>query len=370
MRIVVTGGNGFIGKNLRMRLAEAGHTDVLSVTRATSHTELVDALAGADFVFHLGGVNRPRDEAEFFVGNAHLTEKICRLLSATGRRVPLALTSSTQAVLENAYGRSKREAEQAVERYATETGAPVFVRRLTNVFGKWAQPNHNSAVATFCHNLARGLPITVNDPTSALRLLYIDDVVDHLMGLLDPVARQVASADVGPVYETTVGSVAEMISEFVASRRTMRIPPVGAGLTRALYATFVSYLPNEEFTYDLPRHADQRGIFVEMLKTGDTGQFSFFTAGPGVTRGEHYHHTKTEKFLVVRGTARFQFRHVISGERLDILTDDRTSRVVETVPGWVHNISNAGADELIVLLWANEVFDPARPDTVGAKVVT
>ena len=368
VRIIVTGGDGFIGRNLRVRLREVGHTDVVSVTRATRADTLHAALRNADFVFHLAGANRPADPAELTEVNARFTATVCAALRATGRPVPIVYSSSTQASLESPYGRSKRAGEVEVERYGSATGSRTIVLRLTNVFGKWCRPNYNSAVATFCHNLARGLPFTVHDPGAPLRLVYIDDVVDAMIRMLDPADIRSGLVEIGPVYGTSVGEVAGMLQEFAESRRTLTIPRVGAGLTRALYSTYVSYLPPEQFAYDLRGHADLRGIFVEMLRTLDSGQFSYFTAPPGVTRGEHYHHSKTEKFLVVKGTARFGFRHVVTDETFEIIVGGEASRVVETVPGWAHNITNVGAEEMVVLLWANEVFDPQKPDTIASAV--
>ena len=368
MRIVVTGGNGFIGSNLRVRLAESGFTDVVSVGSGADARELAAAVESSDFAFHLAGANRPSDVADFARVNVGVTAAVCDALLSTGRAIPIVYTSSTQAVLDNPYGNSKRDAEAVLERYAEQSGAAVTVMRLTNVFGKWARPNYNSAVATFCHNIARGASIKIHDPAASLRLVYVDDVVDAMLAQLASPTSGFRMTDVRPVYETTVGEVAATIESFAASRQTLTIPRVGAGLVRALYATYVSYLTPDNFTYDLTRHADPRGVFVEMLRTFDSGQFSYFTAGPGITRGEHYHHTKTEKFLVVRGTARFGFRHLLSGEIREIITEGERPRVVETVPGWVHNITNVGDGEMIVLLWANERFDPAKPDTIPAKV--
>jgi UDP-2-acetamido-2,6-beta-L-arabino-hexul-4-ose reductase len=367
MRIVVTGGDGFIGRNLRVRLAERGHADVVSLDVGMSESERLAALASADFVYHLAGVNRPTDVREFRETNTLFTRSVCETLAASGRPIPLAFASSTQAALDNPYGASKREGEAAVEEYSVATGSPVFIARLTNVFGKWSRPNYNSAVATFCHNLTRGLPIMVNDPATPLSLLYVDDAVEALVALLEPGATP-GRIEVGPVYATTLGEVVGILQAFGESRRTLTIPRVGGGLTRALHATYLSFLPPSEFDYALKRHTDPRGVFVEMLKTPDCGQFSFFTAPPGVTRGEHYHHTKTEKFLVVQGTARFGFRHIVSNETHEIVVEDRMSRVVETVPGWAHNITNVGGSEMVVMLWANEIFDPAKPDTIAAKV--
>lgn len=374
MRIVITGADGFIGKNLRVRLAELGHTDVVGITRATPPDAMQKTLEGANFVFHLAGVNRPQDPAEFATGNAGLTQTVCAQLAAAGRRVPVVLASSTQAAVDNPYGRSKLAAEEAVRSYGKATSAPVHVFRLTNVFGKWARPHYNSAIATFCHNIARGQPITVNDPSSPLQLVYVDDVVEAFVQLL--AASEVSAAptatgdfaEVSPVYTTTVGEVAQTLQSFADSRRTLITPPVGTGLVRALYSTYISYLPPEAFDYEVPRHGDPRGVFVEMLKTPDCGQFSYFSAHPGITRGEHYHHSKTEKFLVIKGTAHFGFRHISTGEAHELVVRGGEARIVETVPGWTHNITNVGDDELIVMLWANEIFDRQKPDTVAMKV--
>jgi UDP-2-acetamido-2,6-beta-L-arabino-hexul-4-ose reductase len=368
MRIVVTGADGFIGRNLRIRLQEVGYSNVIAVTHSTVAEELQAALASADFVFHLAGVNRPKRDEDFASGNTGFTERICAVLNNSPEPARVAFASSTQAELENAYGRSKRAAEGALLSYGRSSGAPVYIFRLTNVFGKWCRPNYNSAVATFSHNIARGLPIEVKDPAAKLCLVYIDDVISAFMALLDRPDAPSGFCEAGPTYATTVGEVAALLREFADSRATLLIPRVGKGFMRALHATYISYLPPASFAYQVPRHADPRGVFVEMLKSTDSGQVSYFTAGPGVTRGEHYHHSKTEKFLVIKGRARFGFRHILTGETHQIETHGGESRVVETVPGWTHNIQNIGDDEMIVMLWANEVFDRARPDTVAMKV--
>lgn len=368
MNIIITGADGFIGTNLRIRLHELGHTDVVRVTRETKPEQLADALSSCDFIFHLAGVNRPKTEAEFLSGNAGFTDRLCSALTVSSRSVPIVMSSSTQAALDNPYGRSKLAAEQRLRAYRRETGAPIHIFRLANVFGKWARPNYNSAVATFCHNITRGLPISVNDPAATLRLVHIDDVADAFIKCLEGASSSVEFAEVSPVYETTVGAVAEAIRAFAESRSSLISPPVGVGLMRVLYSTYVSYLPAESFVYDVPRYGDQRGMFSEVLKTTDSGQFSYFTALPGITRGEHYHHTKTEKFIVIRGKARFGFRHIETNERHDIFVQGGEGQIVETVPGWAHDITNVGDDELIVMLWANEIFDRSRPDTIAMKV--
>ncbi|MBX9708015.1 MAG: NAD-dependent epimerase/dehydratase family protein [Caulobacteraceae bacterium] len=367
MAVVVTGARGFIGKTLMIRLKERG-VEAIAVGSDASASDLDSALARATHVYHLAGVNRPQSEDQFEIGNAGLTRTLCNRLAETGRTVPIVFASSAQAELDNPYGRSKRAAEDALFAHAAATGAAVRVFRLPNVFGKWARPNYNSAVATFCYNIARGLPISVHDPAAALSLVHVDDVCDAFLELLDRPLSGADFAEARPVHATTVGTVADAIRGFAESRATLTTDRVGTGLTRALYSTYLSYLPPEAFAYDVPRHADPRGVFVEMLKTPDCGQFSYFTAGPGVTRGQHYHHAKTEKFLVLKGRARFGFRHIVTGERHEITTEGGEARIVETIPGWTHDITNIGDDEMIVMLWANEVFDRARPDTVAEPV--
>lgn len=373
--ILITGANGFVGKNLQLHLSERKDVQVRCFTRANTVDELPALLNGADFVFHLAGVNRPQDPAAFVVGNAGLTQALCTALAqvatTTGRKVPVAFASSIQAAQDNAYGQSKRAAEDALFALQHEYGVSVHVFRLPNVFGKWARPNYNSAVATFCHNTARGLPITVNDPAASLTLVYVDDVVQRFIHLLDGADAALDAAGfatVAPQYSTTVGALAAQIQAFKESRNNLVTERVGTGLVRALYSTYVSYLPVEEFAYTVPQHGDARGVFVEMLKTPDCGQFSYFTAHPGITRGGHYHHSKTEKFLVIKGCARFKFRHMHTGETHTLDTSGEQAQVVETVPGWTHDITNIGSDELVVMLWANEIFDRERPDTFACAL--
>jgi UDP-2-acetamido-2,6-beta-L-arabino-hexul-4-ose reductase len=368
VRVLVTGANGFLGKNLCFRLKELGTIEVLPITRASSELELESALSKADFIFHLAGVNRPQDPNEFQTGNAIVTQSICNSLIVTNRAIPIVYTSSTQASLNNAYGSSKLAAEDALSSYSKACGAKVFIYRLHNIFGKWCKPNYNSAVATFCHNIARNLPIKINDPAAELKLVYVDDVVGSFLNLIQSDSLLDGFQEISPVYTTTVGHLAAQIEAFKDSRNTLVTERVGTGFLRALYSTYVSYLPTDEFSYEIPKHSDLRGEFVELLKTQDSGQFSFFTAHPGITRGGHYHHSKTEKFLVIRGQARFGFRNIDSGEKYEIVTEGTKPEVVETVPGWTHDITNIGDDEMIVMLWANEIFDRTRPDTIAEKV--
>jgi UDP-2-acetamido-2,6-beta-L-arabino-hexul-4-ose reductase len=370
MRVLVTGADGFIARNFIVRIAELGDHHVVRFTRSNRSADLVRFCADVDAVAHLAGVNRPSDPAEFASGNAVLTEQLCGVLRESGGRIPLLLSSSTQAANDNPYGESKRKAERYVEAYAAATGSPVFIYRLPNVFGKWCRPNYNSVVATFCNNVSQGLPIQVNDPAALLTLVHVDDVVNDFCDALLRAEGHEGLRQVKPTYRSTVGALAKIIEAFKNSRETLVTEPVGGGLVRALYSTYMSYLRPDQFAYPVPHYEDPRGVFVEMLKTRDSGQFSFFTAYPGVTRGGHYHHSKTEKFLVIRGDARFRFRHIITGEKHELLTSAKTPMIVETIPGWAHDITNVGKDDMIVMLWANEIFDRTRPDTVACAVWT
>jgi UDP-2-acetamido-2,6-beta-L-arabino-hexul-4-ose reductase len=277
-------------------------------------------------------------------------------------------TSSIQAAADNPYGLSKLAAEEALMSLENDTGSPVYLYRLPNVFGKWSRPNYNSAVATFCYNIANDLPVQINEPASVINLVYIDDVIQDFFKVLQEQPAGVVRPEVSPAYKITVGELADQIRVFKTGRESMVTEPVGVGFTRALYSTYLSFLRPEQFTYPLIAHADARGRFVEMLKTKDSGQFSFFTAHPGITRGGHYHHTKNEKFLVIQGKARFGFRHVVTGETYELFTEGEKPEVVETVPGWSHDITNIGDNEMIVMLWANEIFDRQHPDTIAYKV--
>jgi len=365
-KIAVTGANGFIGKNLTVRLNEAGH-EIIQIARDLEIDALAGKLSGADFLVHLAGVNRPDDESEFETGNFGMTKRLVQALQQLKKAVPIVFSSSIHAAQDNSYGRSKRAAEEVLAAYGEASGAPVHVWRLPNVFGKWSRPNYNSVVATFCHNIAHGLPITVNDPEARLRLIYVDDVVDSLLASIETGGQ--FSGDLGPIYETTIGELADLIRRYGDSRQSLVTGSVGTGLGRALHSTYLSYFDPKDFCYPLVAHSDPRGTFAEMLRTPDAGQFSFFTAHPGITRGGHYHHSKTEKFLVVQGRARFGFRHILTNETYVLETSAESPQVVETIPGWSHDITNIGTETMVVMLWANEVFDPNKPDTIAARVL-
>lgn len=371
MKVLITGSNGFIAKNLIVRLGELDNFEVGKFSRDTPENHLPDLLANVDAIVHLAGVNRPPTPEEFISGNAQLTQRLCQTLLGSGRKVPVIFASSTQAALDNPYGKSKLEAEAALQHYAAQAGAPVYIYRLPNVFGKWCKPHYNSAVATFCHNIARGLPIQINDKNAVLSLAYVDDVVDEFIRVLNgqPPLEFTQLCAIPTTYQTTVGALAKQLTAFRDSRASLISESVGTGLVRALYSTYMSYLAPDAFAYDVPKFGDSRGVFVEMLKTKDSGQFSFFTAHPGITRGGHYHHSKTEKFLVIKGQARFGFRHILTNETYELLASGELPKIVETIPGWSHDITNIGEEEMLVMLWANEIFDRDRPDTIAAKVL-
>mgnify|MGYP000210711187 CR=1 FL=1 len=370
MRLLITGADGFIGKNLISHLAERTDIDIVPFTREHAVDELSVMLQDIDFVFHLAGVNRPEDPGEFKLGNTDLTAILCGAIESTGRKIPVLYTSSIQAEANNPYGVSKRAGEEILTGLSTQQGSPLYIFRLPNVFGKWARPNYNSAVATFCNNISQGLPIQINAPEAQISLVYIDDVIEAFLEVLDGSVTPQGYVDIQPLYQITVGALANQIQAFRDSRDNLISEQVGTGLVRALYSTYVSYLKPEQFSYQIPKFGDPRGVFVEMLKTKDAGQFSYFTAHPGITRGGHYHHSKTEKFLVIKGEACFRFRHIVTGEFYEKVTRGDTPEVVETVTGWSHDITNVGDSEMIVMLWANEIFDRDKPDTYAKLVGT
>lgn len=368
MKVLVTGANGFIGKNLVLRLRECADTEVLTLLRSDGDDALHDALTQADAVVHLAGENRPSDPAAFDEVNTGLTLRLCQMLQALGKTTPVLFASSAQAEQDNPYGRSKLAAEEILSTLAQHNANPVAIYRLPGVFGKWCRHSYNSVVATFCHNKAHDMPVQINDVNARLRLVYVDDVVEAFLQALQHPFNGLSRPSIAPEYSITLGDLSDQIDAFKNCRSTLLSERVGTGLTRALYATYVSYLPVSKFAYDVPVHGDARGVFVEMLKTPDAGQFSFFTAHTGVTRGGHYHHTKTEKFLVIKGHARFGFRHMLTNEVFYLETSGDSPKVVDTVPGWTHDITNVGNDEMVVMLWANEIFDRTNPDTVTSKV--
>jgi len=366
MKILVTGAKGFVAQNLKIHLSERQEIALVPFTRINDFTELSPLLCDVDFIFHLAGVNRSEDPKEFMMGNVDLTRKLCNAIIASGRTIPVIYTSSIQASQNNPYGISKQAAEDLLFDLQSSTGNPVHVFRLPNVFGKWCKPNYNSVVATFCYNLVHDLPIKINDSSTPLKLVYVDDVIDRFIQLMNGADRDVDCNGfeiLHPQYTTTVSELAYQLQAFKDSRANLITERVGAGLVRALYSTYVSYLPPHLFSYPVPLYGDARGVFVEMLKTPDCGQISYFTAHPGITRGGHYHHSKTEKFLVIKGVARFKFRQMHTAEEFELVVNGGVPTIVETIPGWTHDVTNIGGEEMVVMLWANEIFDRTHPDT-------
>lgn len=372
LNILITGAQGFMGKNLRSaltgRYGDAHRLMLLDMPH--TEEELLAAAAEADFVFHLAGVNRPTDPADFQKGNADFTRQLLTLLKERGKRPPVLLSSSIQAALENPYGQSKLSAEQAVADYGRETGSAVYLYRLPNVFGKWSRPNYNSAVATFCHNVARGLPITVNDPSVTLRLVYIDDVVEEFLRAMEgQPCREGEWCVVQPVHEVNLGHMAELIQSFPALRDSLTAPDQSDPLVKKLYATYLSFLPPEDFSRPTVTHADQRGSFTELLHMGSRGQVSLNVSKPHITKGDHWHQTKHEKFIVLQGEGVIRFRKVGDSTVIAYKVSGENLTVVDIPTGYTHSIENTGDTDMLTLMWANEVFDPAHPDTLRLPVL-
>lgn len=414
MNVLVTGSRGFIGQNLIAWLERLFDVNVLPFDQEHTTTDLAERLAVADLVYHFAGVNRPQSVDEFHAGNVDLTAHLCDLLLRSGRATPIVFASSIQAALDNPYGVSKRQAEQVLADYAASTCSPVAIFRLSNVFGKWCRPNYNSVVATFCHNIAHDLPITISDPGRAVRLVHVDDVVRAFLeagealrsqksevrdqspkvgsgrtGTGDsnesthfsplPVANSLLTFDdfspthsyyeAQPVYTVTLGRLAELLRSFRASRQSLLAPDFGDPFIHKLYGTFLSYLDPHDFAYDLTQRSDDRGSLAEFIKSPPFGQIFVSRTKPGITRGNHFHHSKTEKFLVLEGEAIIRFRHILSGESIEYIVRGEDYRVLDVPTGYTHSIQNVGQGELVTLFWASEVFDPGRPDTIWEKVL-
>jgi UDP-2-acetamido-2,6-beta-L-arabino-hexul-4-ose reductase len=324
----------------------------------------------ADFVFNLAGVNRPKESSEFMKGNFGFASTLLDTLKKYGNTCPVMLSSSTQAALDNPYGESKRAGEQLMFDYSKETGAKVLVYRFPNVFGKWCRPNYNSAVATFCHNIAHDLPIQVNDPDVVMNLVYVDDVVDELIAALN--GREHRKGDyceVPVVHTITLGSIAVLIKSFRRMSENLDVPDLSDAFTKKLYSTYLSYLPVEKFRYPLKMNVDERGSFTEIIRTADRGQFSVNISKPGITKGQHWHHTKNEKFVVVSGHGLIQLRKIGCEEIIEFEVSGDRIEAVEMIPGYTHNIINLSeTEDLVTVMWCNECFNPERPDTYFEKV--
>lgn len=370
MNVLVTGAGGFIGRNLVAALAgRAGITQVHELRHDNFDDNLPRWLPAADVVFHLAGVNRPREAAEFDAGNRGLTERICLGLEKCGRTPLFVLASSSQAAEDNAYGRSKRAAEETVERWTRDAGGRAVAFRFKNIFGKWCRPNYNSVTATFCHNVAHNLPVSISDPAKEMDLIYIDDVVAALVGCMErPPAAGYELRTVAHAHRITLDKLAALIRSFREARQSLVLPSFDDEFTRRLYVTYLSYLDGSDFAYALQQRTDARGTLAEFMKSPPFGQIFVSRTNRGVTRGNHYHHSKTEKFLVVEGEAVVRFRAIAGTEIIEHRVNGREFRVVDIPPGYTHSIENVGATELVTLFWASEVFDPQRPDTTQLPV--
>ena len=369
MKVLVTGSAGFIGRHVCEALGRRDGVEVLPFTEEHDPAMLTGLAAQAEAVVHLAGVNRPPSPDDYDRGNRGLTEDLCDALRSAGNRAKVIVSSSSQAELDNPYGQSKRGAELALERLSAENGNQVAVFRLTNVFGKWARPNYNSAVATFAYNIGRGAPVQVNDPERVMQLVYIDDVVRAFMGALDDPFEGVTRPHAGPEHEITLQGIVDLFNSFRESRSTLRVPDFSDLLVKKLYSTYVSYLEGDDREYRLDAKHDERGSLAEFIKSPAIGQVFVSRTLPGVTRGNHYHHTKPEKFLVLEGEAVIRLRHIESDEVQEHRVKGEEYRVVDMTPGWTHSIENVGAGVLVTLFWAGELFDPANPDTYFVPVV-
>ena len=370
MKILVTGAKGFVGKNLIAELKNQKYTDIFEYDINTDTSLLETYTKECDFIFHLAGVNRPENQTEFMEGNFGFTSNLLDLLKKNKNKAPIMISSTIQADLDNPYGQSKKAGEDLIISYSKATGVKVFVYRFPNIFGKWCRPNYNSAVSTFCNNIARGLPIQVNDPNVVMNLVYIDDVVNELIQALKGKENRINDFCEVPVsYTTTLGEIVQLIQSFKESRKTLNVPNMANEFEKKLYSTYLSYLPTDKFSYPLKMNIDERGSFTEIIRTIDRGQFSVNIVKPGITKGNHWHHTKNEKFLVVSGKGLIQFRKIDIDGIIEYYVSGEKMEVVDIPTGYTHNIINVGDTDLVTFMWANEAFNPNKPDTYFLKVV-
>ena len=369
MKILVTGSNGFIAKNLVIELQNRGYNNLLLCNRDTTMETLEKYIEECDVLIHLAGVNRPSKEEDFYTENIGFTEKIIGILKEKHKQINMIFSSSIQTGRHKSYEASKQEAERMLHDYAQESGSSLSIFRLPNVFGKWCRPNYNSVIATFCYNISHGLDITVNDPDAGIQLVYIDDVINEFICCID---RKNGIEDeyreIPDIYRTTVGEVAGIISSFKQERETHSVPDVGNLLVKKLYSTYLSYMEPEDYRYGLKMNVDARGSFTEFLHLQNGGQVSVNVAKPGIVKGNHWHHTKIEKFLVVKGNASIKFRHMITGSTIEYIVSGDKFEVVDIPVGYTHSITNIGAEDLVTVMWANETFNKDKPDTFYEEV--
>lgn len=369
MKILVTGAKGFIGKNLIAKLKNRNYSNIFEYDKDTDPDLLDEYCKTAEFVFHLAGINRPKDQSEFMDGNYGFTLSLLEKLKKYNNDCPVMISSSIHADTENPYGKSKKAGEELLVDYNRQTGAKVLIYRFPNVFGKWCKPNYNSVVATFCHNIASGLPIIVNNSIIELKLVYIDDLIEELINAL--IGRENKTGDfceVPIVYTKTLGEIAELIKSFKNNREEGFIPDMADSFTKKLYSTYISYLPESQFSYNLKMNVDNRGSFTEFIKFLERGQVSINISKPGIIKGNHWHNTKTEKFLVVSGKGVIRFRKVGSEEVKEYFVSGDKLEVVDVPPGFTHSIVNLGNSDMITIIWVNECFNPIEPDTYYMEV--
>ena len=364
MNILVTGAKGFVGKNLIWELRNRGYEDIFAYDIDSDEADLDRYTKECEFVFHLAGVNRPKEEKEFMEGNFGFTSVLLSKLKQHSNHAPILITSSIQAELDNPYGKSKKAGEDLLFAYEEETGAPAIIYRLPNVFGKWCRPNYNSGVATFCNNIANDLEIKVNDPNTVMNLVYIDDVVDEFIAALEGRENRIGNFCMIPtVHTVSLGKIAETLYTFKESRNTLSVPYMENEFEKKLYSTYLSYLPKDGFAYPLKMNVDTRGSFTEFIRTTDRGQVSVNISKPGVTKGKHWHHTKNEKFLVVKGRGCIRFRQIDEDEIIEYHVNGDELTVVDIPTGYTHEITNEGTEDMVTVMWANEAYDPQKPDT-------
>ena len=364
MKVLVTGSNGFIGKNLISNLSLNKEIEIYKYDKNSTEKELEKYTKDCDFVFHLAGVNRPEEVEEFMEGNFGVTSTLLDYLKKNKNKAPIMISSSIQAELDNDYGKSKKAGEDLILKYGKDNKVKTFVYRFPNVFGKWCRPNYNSVIATWCYNISHNLEIQVNDPTKELTLVYIDDVCKELINCLSDNENRKGDYCYVPItYKKTLGEISSLIKSFKENDRKIMVPSTGDNFTKYLYATYISYVPLEELVVDLEEHRDNRGVFCELVRTKEAGQVSVSTTNPEIVRGGHYHNTKMERFIVIKGKAKIEFEHVIDHNKFEFIVSGDKLQYVTIPVGYQHSINNIGDDELVLILWANELFDPEISDT-------
>lgn len=368
MNVLVTGSKGFIGSNLIAKLNTLKECNVLEIDLNNTEYELYSNLLKADIVFHLAGVNRPDNAQEFYKGNTELTQKIIRVLKEANKTIPIIISSSIQAELNNDYGKSKKAAEDIVLNFGKENDSKVLIYRFSNVFGKWSRPNYNSAVATFCYNVSRNKDIWISDENKIINLVYIDDVVNEMISNLEIDNIDSGYKKVKTEYKKTLGEIASLIKSFKRSRENLSVPDVKNEFSKKLYSTYLSFLPEDNFNYELNMNIDNRGSFTEFLKTDDKGQISINISKPGIVKGNHWHNSKVEKFIVVKGKGVIKLRKVNSEKVIKYKVSDKKLEVIDIPAGYTHSIKNVGNEDMVTIMWANEKFDKENPDTIYLEV--